>query len=276
LDLHYHPWNGPIKPYGYHHGISVFFFISRNRLNGTEFLKLTNSLEIDQREAMILHELSRGNIPCLSQVSISISDINLRVSSDYLSVGIPEDYVRIPMAVFTAQKIADLYNMTLPTTKLVDLIWNSTEFKIVPQPLPPGSGMCSNAYFKTENNLINSQVRSQGAPTCPFLGGDKKDVVLTNLYETHPRKVAIYGWQYPNGTVIQPLFIGHDATWADYSHGIRLVSNSATKGGFPVSVPLLLLDPSTSEFLSNEGPITNSRIPVAWQWAPKCFQINFD
>ena len=65
--------------------------------------------------------------------------------------------------------------------------------------------MTSNAYFLKENELVQGEV---GALGCHFVGGDKKDIVLTKLYQSYPNSVAIYGWQWLNGTNIQPLFLG--------------------------------------------------------------------
>ncbi|MDE3029032.1 MAG: hypothetical protein KGH84_11600, partial [Paracoccaceae bacterium] len=72
---------------------------------------------------------------------------------------------------------------------------------------------------------------------------------------THPGKVAIYGWQRTNGLPIQPLSTVHGAFYADYSHGIRLVSNTAFVNGKPHPLSDIFQDSGLAQIISAEGPI---------------------
>ncbi len=72
--------------------------------------------------------------------------------------------------------------------------------------------------------------------------------------------MAIYGWHRGNGKPIQPLSTVHQQSYADYSHGIRLVSDTAFVNDRPVSLTQLLADPAYAPILSSEGPI---RDPMA-------------
>jgi hypothetical protein len=47
----------------------------------------------------------------------------------------------------------------------------------------------------------------------------------------------------------------HGANYADYSHGIRLISEWALVNGRLQSIRQLLQDPATAKILSDEGPI---------------------
>ncbi len=58
-----------------------------------------------------------------------------------------------------------------------------------------------------------------------WYAGHKKDVVITNRLTREQGRIAIYGWHQPTGIPIQPLSTVHGAGYADYSHGIRLVSD---------------------------------------------------
>ena len=51
----------------------------------------------------------------------------------------------------------------------------------------------------------------------------------------------------------------HGACYADYSHGIRLVSETAVVDGKTRSVYDVLQDPVLSKVLSDEGPIPRLR-----------------
>jgi len=86
---------------------------------------------------------------------------------------------------------------------------------------------------------------------------------VTNLLFTSPGRIAIYGWHRLNGAPIQPLSTVHGACYADYSHGIRLVSETVTVDGQSRSAYDVLQDPVLSRALSDEGPIPNLRGLIA-------------
>src|SRR5581483_1476989 len=88
-----------------------------------------------------------------------------------------------------------------------------------------------------------------------LIAGIKKDVVLTNRLSENPRRVAIYGWHYPTGKPIQPLYVGHTDSHVDYSHGIRLISHQIVVDNRPMQARDVLQDKNLSVLLSNEGPI---------------------
>jgi hypothetical protein len=78
---------------------------------------------------------------------------------------------------------------------------------------------------------------------------------MTNRLWANLGRVAIYGWHRPDGTPIQPLSTVHGARYADYSHGVRLISLVAYVDGQARSLLELLEDPQFAETLSDEGPI---------------------
>jgi imidazoleglycerol phosphate synthase glutamine amidotransferase subunit HisH len=73
------------------------------------------------------------------------------------------------------------------------------------------------------------------------------------------KPVVTYGWHQLNGSPIQPLYNGHGETYADYSHGIRLVQNAAELDGAPTTVGAVLTDNALSVLLSDEGVIARPR-----------------
>ena len=83
------------------------------------------------------------------------------------------------------------------------------------------------------NDRIEEQSRTLGVTHSALVSGHKKDVVTTNLPTGSPGCIAIYGWHRLNGTPIQPLSTVHGACYADYSHGIRLVSETVMVDGQP-------------------------------------------
>jgi hypothetical protein len=103
--------------------------------------------------------------------------------------------------------------------------------------------------------MIEDQVHTVGAPLGALVSGDKKDVVMSNRLAMNLGRIAIYGWHRGPGQPIQPLSTVHGANYADYSHGIRLISEWALVNGKLQSIRQLLQNPSTARLLSDEGPI---------------------
>jgi hypothetical protein len=111
------------------------------------------------------------------------------------------------------------------------------------------------AYFSEHNRKIKEQRLSLGCPLGALISGHKKDVVLTNRLGETLGRVAIYGWHRLSGIPVQPLTIVHGANYADYSHGIRLVSDVVLIDGEPRSIYEVLEDPKLATIVSDEGPI---------------------
>jgi hypothetical protein len=228
-----------------------------------------------EREQAILAEISKGNLPEFLRKlvpvelrcdSCSASHLvaTIFVTPDYLAIGSDADFLRIPMNLHSAATIAARFGFVLPTRKMVDAIYLQSRYHLVPQPLPAGAQMRSTEYYRNHNQLIEDQVHAIGARLGALISGDKKDVVMSNRLATHLGRIAIYGWHRGAGEPIQPLSTVHGANYADYSHGIRLISEWALINGKLESVRDLLRDPATAAILSDEGPIEmNSRLLAA-------------
>lgn len=251
--------------------------LSKSRLNlpprpegsmtGKQFIDSTRGMDRKQREAAILQEIQKGNVPDFArqmreiQVNSNGHTGTLRVMPDYLAIGSDEDFVRIPMDPKTAQKIADQTGTSLPTTKMVDDIYKQADTKLTPQPLPAGAQMMSNDYYQRHNDLVEQQIAGRGAEHGQLTAGHQKDVVISNRLNQHPDRVAIYGWHQPNGKPIQGLSTVHENTYADYSHGVRLVGGTMLVDGQERPVSEVLADPALAGLVSNEGAIRNPRVP---------------
>ena len=236
-------------------------------MTGSEFIAYTTGGSTAQRESAILNELLSGNIPdflrTLRPVTVHRSGhtIVYRVMPDYLAIGTDSDYLRIPMGARTAQAIADAYGCSLPTRRMVTDIWAAATQKLTPIAMTPGAQMRSNAYFLAHNQSIEAQLRARSHSLGELVGGHKKDVVLTDLYIYRPDRVAIFGWHYPNGTYIQPLSTVHVHWYADYSHGIRLIEAVVEVDGRAMDLVDVMSDPSLHPLVSDEGVITQTRVP---------------
>ena len=235
-------------------------------LTGSQFVRYVSRMTAAEREQAILEEVSKGNLPQflrkLVPVELQCELANgkeliatIFVAPDYLAIGSDSDFLRVPMNLHTALAIAERLGFVLPTRKMVDAIYQQSRHRLLPQPLPASDQMRSTEYYWTHNELIDDQVHALGVRLGELVSGDKKDVVMSNRLAAHVGRIAIYGWHRGAGQPIQPLSTVHGANYADYSHGIRLISRWALIDGKRRLTRDILQDPSTAAVLSDEGPI---------------------
>jgi hypothetical protein len=237
-----------------------------NAPTGSKFAELNINIGGSKRENNIVNECLSGNIPDFLRdfkpvvITIGNNTITYLVTSDYLSIGTNSDYLRIPMSPLSAQKIADKYDCTLPTRKMVNDIWFASLNKLQPSPWGPpyNSDMMSTRRYKLHNEKIQKSIISKKMDITKLISGHKKDVVLTNkLYPNNPNeRVAIYGWIYKNGKPIQGLnHWSHSSKYSDYAHGIRLIANDVMVNHKPMRMKDVFTDKTLSAFVSDEGTL---------------------
>lgn len=238
---------------------------SPEALTGSQFADSVLNSDRHEREQAILEQLLKGNLPGFLRKLIPIKLTHPAAGSpiaatvfvlpDYLAIGSDADFLRIPMNLHTAVAVADRFGFVLPTRRIVDAIYAHCAYRFMPQPLPAGPRMTSTEYYLMHNSMIQEQAKSRHFPFGVLASGHKKDVVVTNRLIARPGQIAIYGWHRGIGDPIQPLSTVHGANYADYSHGIRLVSRLVMVDGKLRSFADVLLDPALSGLLSDEGPI---------------------
>ncbi len=235
-------------------------------LTGSQFAQYVSKMNPQEREQAIRDEILKGNLPEFLRKLVPVElhcklpsgrslAATIFVTPDYLAIGSDTDFLRIPMNLPTAAAIADRFGFILPTRKMVDAIYLQSRYHLVPQPLPAGPQMRSTAYYWTHNQMVEDQAHALGVRLGELVSGDKKDVVISNRLAANVGRVAIYGWHRGPGQPIQPLSTVHGVNYADYSHGIRLISELALINGELRSVHDILHDSSTAKVLSDEGPI---------------------
>jgi len=240
-----------------------------NEPTGSEFVRQIAGLSDDERESAILDQALRGNFPTFLSRAEPVRlrgraadgtavTITLCVAPDYLAIGSDTDYLYVPMRLKTAITVANHYDSLLPTRRMVDAIYAQAQVHLAPQPLPAGDTMRTTGYYWHHSELVREQRASFDAPPGALTAGDKKDLVLTNRSWSYLERVAIYGWHLPSGAPIQPLSTVHGARYADYSHGVRLVSAVAYVNGVARSLLQLLQDPRLARVVSDEGVIRNA------------------
>lgn len=232
---------------------------------GAEFARRVAALSGLDRDRAIVREVLDGNVPAHLRQALPVvlgatrpgqsPRITICVLPDYLAVGTDADSLLVPLGLGAAMDVAEGLGFSLPTRRIVDAIYRQASVRLEPSPLPASDEMRSTAYVQRHNAMVLAQRELVQAPAFALVAGQKKDLVLTNLLWTHPGRVAIYGWHRPDGSAIQPLSIVHGSRYADYSHGVRLVSDVAYVDGRPVALASLLRDPAASPALSDEGTI---------------------
>lgn len=239
-------------------------------MQGSEFIATYTKSSLAAWELAAIEQAEQENLVPWPMVPIPVSSNGhtgtFFVTSDYLAIGTLDDYVRMPLTPATAQAIADMKNLLLPTAKMVEDIWKHSPIKLVPENLSPNKG-ANLAQYAQHSRLVDSSLQRANAFPGSLTSGQKKDVIISGPYSPSnrngwkPGKVVIYGWYRPNGSPIQPKSNIHGDFYVDYSHGIRLVSPNMEVDGRNVTTEEVLQDPELSGLLTNEGPIVNVRYP---------------
>ncbi len=256
-----------------------------NAPSGSAFIQMIWSLTREEREEVIYSQVISGNVPDFMRQLVPVNtivNINGTIHTatyftvcDYFAVGSDNDYFLTPMTPLLAQRIANTLNCTLPTKRMVDTIYKNAPCKLRPQPIPPTPQMITVPVFAQHNDSVKSirlPVINQ-YPLGTLVGGDKKDVIISNkiyynLNPNVPKPVVIYGWHQLNGTPIQPVYNGHEETYADYSHGIRFIKDTMIVDGIPKKISTVLADSNLCSIISDEGVILTPRYNLAGVTTP--------
>ncbi len=238
-------------------------------LTGSQLVPVLSPLTREAREERIFQEVLQGNVPAfLRQLvpitySISGKSITVYVTPDYMALGSDDDYFLMPMGGPLAQRVANLLGCSMPTRPLVDRIYQAAPLRMAAQPISPSAEMITIPVFWQHRDLVwpVRQANLASHPLGTLVGGHKKDVILSHkIYEelrtNVPKPVVIYGWNWADGSVIQPVYNGHVEWYADYSHGIRLVSDTVLVDSVVHSYRSLLMDASLFTLVSESKAMT--------------------
>lgn len=233
-------------------------------ISGSEFAKINMNIDRITRENNIVKELSSGNIPSFLRnfkpitIHNEKNSLTYLVSSDSLSVGSIDDYIRVPLGGNNCQEILDMWDCSLPTRLMVKQIWKQAEIKLNPLPWGPpyNSEMMSMDRIQKHNQKIQNQLKD--LDNTKLIAGHKKSVVLTNkLQPNNPyKRVAIFGWIQKNGKEIQGLnSASHEINYSDYSHQVRAVANDVMLNNSPARLQDIFQDKTLCNLISDEGPL---------------------
>ncbi len=234
---------------------------------GSQFSDIITGMGLTERENWIYYQVTNGNVPNFQRTLVPITvnsgghTATYYAAPDYLAIGTDADYFLQPTTPLLAQRLCSSLGYTMPTRKMVNQIWTNATVKMNPQPITADPNMITVPYFEQENFMVRTQRNSftNAFPLGALVSGDKKDVIISTKIYTNfasgsiTKPVVIYGWHYKTGVPIQPLYNGHEETYADYSHGLRFIQNAMTVDGSPNTVTNVLAQPGLASLLSDEG-----------------------
>ena len=258
-------------------------------MTGSQFTVAILPLSFTARENLIYNEFISGNVPnfyrnlspvtSTAVISGSVQSVTYYVTPDYIAIGSDADYFLCPMSPMVATKIVDSIGCTLPTRKMVNDIYAQAALKLPPLTIPASGTMTTVQAFAQHNNMVGAQ-RSSSVTAYPLgtlVGGDKKDIVISNLIYSTANRVVIYGWHTSIGNPIQPLSNVHADTYMDYSHGMRFVQNAVIYNGSATTVKAILQSATLNTLLSDEGVINPPEYPygnpITTLSQPKSFAV---
>lgn len=240
---------------------------SQSPRGGSLFYEKMRLLDFAEREDAIVKEITSGNFPNFlnpweelnfteRDASGILRNVTIFVKADYIAAGKDEDYFTLPMSPQSAQKIADCFNASLPTPKIVDLVYKNSRLKLEPfNFIPRGNRNETPDILYDHSKIIAAQIKASGNRPGIFVAGTKKDIVISSKLDD-PRRthhVTIYGWHKLDSLPIQPETNIHIDIYVDYSHGVRLVSNRVIIDGNDYNYREILRDSVLHKLLSNES-----------------------
>lgn len=166
------------------------------------------------------------------------------VFADYLCSGDDNGFVYLPCSPLQVKKFMEEKDFLFPTTKMVRQIYSTSEVRppvITNKQLKNGSAKTSS----TLNIPAHSEALEKYLANGKLTAGHKKDVVLTDnlLHKDYANNVAIFGWFYKDGTIVQKLnYVSHSVDYFDYSHGLRMVYNQCILNDKPSTLKEILKD----------------------------------
>jgi len=200
--------------------------------------------------------------------------VTICVMPDYMSFGTDADSVRAPLGRDQAVEMARDMGFMLPTTSMVDAIYRSSSARRL-TPSPETQARESVNTFVAHSRANDGEIGAYRG----LVAGHRKDLVADRV--SRQGNVSIYGWQRGAGNNIQDLHSGHNDYYADYSHGVRFVSQTVFINGENVSIFDVMTNPQYAQYrqyFGNPGTFSasdlnafNPSTPQAGHGASNCF-----
>jgi hypothetical protein len=263
-------------------------------MRGTDFMKSLpagdDATSRDGRAALVLDAVRNGVALPIAWMPVSASagghTATIYVASDTLRFGedgpnaSPDDWdwVRVAVTAATAQQIADLLGVLLPTDRIADLAHKQAGVTLTPHTQNPVTATTA-AMLKH-----HAQIEAERAGRTGLLSTVGKEWILgVQLFPAerpaHPlgKQGAInYGWHAPgpvrpggpfagrDGAILwQQQGFRHNTAHVDYSQWVsRLVHPRMVVDGNEVATADVLTSKDLAALVSYDGPLQGTRYPV--------------
>lgn len=234
---------------------------------------------IKDRQNFVFEQVLAGNfeaewIPL--EYTIDQTKVKLNVMKDALKV----DGIRVNVSAEFQQKLADVFDASLLTAQVADLMYVHASKRIDPQPQPISSTVTA---MVKHSQMVD---RALGNPSQPGLFAPVgKHWILDKKLESFSGRACTYGWHFVGTTmrgikgysvasqfnqnfpraqsnsVIQANTCGHDIWHLDYSQICQLVSQTCWVDGVEKRFSDLVCDPELCRLVTHAGPLKEPRQP---------------
>lgn len=226
---------------------------------------------VPDREKYIEDQVVAGNFDAMWTEIVHINnehELKLFVMEDALKV----DGVRVNVSANLSQRLADLFDASLPTAQVSDIMYLCASRRATPCPMPISTSVASMVkHSQNVGKLIDG--------TSGLASTVGKHWVLDKQLEGTKTKACNYGWHFSGSSfqgitgfksastvvsgvkVIQPNATAHDIFHSDYSQTCQLVSQICLVDGQQRRFEELLVDPQLHFLVSHQGPLTITRQP---------------
>lgn len=232
--------------------------------------------KISDREKYIYDQVIAGNFDA-EWVPLTYSDGTRTIKFNVMKDALKIDGVRVNVSAELQQKLADVFNASLLTSHIADLMFINAVHRVEPCPMTISSTVAS---MVKHSQMVDTKVGSN--PT-GLVASPGKHWILDKKLDWNAGKACNYGWHFVgtnykgikghpaaskqnrlNGapiSVIQPNACAHDMKHSDYSQICQLVSQVCWIDDVEYKLVNVLQDPSKCDLASSGGPLMHVRQP---------------
>jgi len=189
------------------------------------------------------------------------------------------DGIRVNVSAKLQQNLADLFDASMMTAQLADIVYISAQRRIDPAPMTISSTVAS--MIKHSSN-VDAKIKKLGVDS-GLVADPGKHWILDRKLEQLPGRACNYGWHFSGNSfqgingfsvpssynklngkpvkVIQPNATAHDMLHSDYSQICQLVSQTCWVDGVEKRFSELLVDSKLSVLVNHQGPLKVTRQP---------------
>jgi hypothetical protein len=201
------------------------------------------------QEGVVPGWLRRGEVDWRSvRIEAEGHVLQFQAAADYVSIGDDEGWLRVPMYPATAQAIADLYDARLPSSPMVQAIYEQC-----------GVPLWSHSFGSPRDGIdkavaSHDAIESDRGQLWGLVAGHKKDIVVTARRQED--RLVIFGWWDRKGKRIQEENRSdHSVFYKDYSHGVRLIQRAVIVDGKTMELDEVMRNEKLCGLVSSRGPI---------------------